>query len=1251
MLAGAPCGYSPSRLLRGQRSFSKKKYLSFFRHLFIWWCRCVWVCVGGRIAACAPVYLSAVPSSGEPHTHRDMQHVIHMEDCIKRCQDDMEHAAVAVAECSGSSIAKNGSAWQLWKALETDGDALAHALAVCDTFIYSRHFCVMCLFSQGNEVLSQVQHAKQRLLRCFRSIASKHEKDAVETEVPCSSIDASGSEAIAQLVERAPTLLRELQEREQQLVDNALLIKEDLLHSLHGTGDVMIEVQGQEEVHLEGMTPESLLHIFPFFPEHVQKETEGSAAPTTLDDEHGVVSSTSQETADTIWTDLRLMNMFLKSAFAAAACKHQFVAAYNFALVTKLLLTKCYTAEELLMIVSSLDSGRSGDFSVQRNAESFERTNSPWVTLMLSKMHLNVSPKEAFFICDDLTPSYYVFLIFASLVWNTAFCFWQKGCVKEAHQWLCEVDVERLLVLADAKEKEDENADVNDICGLRTRRHAMRCYDRASFGACVSPFVSSEPTHVGEGHTPKEVQEESHTAPQLHQLLRRIAALRDLCAMLLFCTTSQDFLFVILQLQNTLRWQAHCRLHHEDTVSADENISVTGRSQTDATADILTVAMLMVEYYLTHRAMATIDSSASSSAFSPVTVHEAVLQVCNELINFLSLGKLLSVEDMEQRGIPPSWHVQYNTDDERVLLGDELGKAMQPPWLSVQVLSMVQAFASGFESNIFFQCAVKSRETREARGGTAKPAERQSSWLASLANMMQSASWLITKGFGSSWKEVEEAETLRKSSSPDSELRASLLVPQCFKEKEYFWTNRGPGALWLPSLHGVGLQLLAEEEVVEGPYKSVDDVAWRLLVIACRYRNSESLVPLMSHDSTHSTGGFLEIIIPELNNAVRILMNELNNRVGDDWWPSWHRQRKLSAGRTRICKLLETLEQGTYMSVMQSDPRRAAADAGAQKNRATQPAKASRKSENVVEKHNSEATEFVLGLWDLPSSAYIPPIQFDFSAFASGSAAVFMETQQLVDNLSRLQEEADKAASTGNGAVIESNNQYLTVLTTKSRKLLHEALPAIWQFMPWRLLYSSRFHGFSFANMLSCSQREVDNAQRREKMPPMLLVMEVVKPAQSPTIDDAEGPVKLLIGACLSHPLHIGAHRFYGNSDTFVFQLLIPPKPASTELRVYRATGANQRFINTTSRSLAIGGGGGCSIFLNGTVTHGSTAACSTFGAPPLTQWRTPCFLLSWSSDSASAEKSGGTMEDAMKSYIFDICSIELFVVEKRRKQ
>ncbi|RNF07747.1 conserved TLD domain protein [Trypanosoma rangeli] len=1180
-----------------------------------------------------------------------MQHVRRLEECIKRCQDDMEHAAAAVEKYYGSSIAENGSAWQLWQALETDGDALVHALAVCDTFIHSRHFCVMCLFSQGNEVLSQLQHAKQRLFRCFRSIASKHEKKAVTTEVPCSSTDASGLAAIAKLVEGAPTLLRELQEREQQLIDNALLIKEDLLHSLHGTGDVMIEFQGQKEVRLEGTTPESLLHIFPLLPEHVWKGTDGSAAPTTLKDGHGVVSSTSQEATDTIWTDLRLMNMLLKSAFTAAACKHQFAAAYDFALVTKLLLTKCYTAEELLMIVSSLGPGRSGYFSLRHNVESFERTNSPWVTLMLSKIHTNVSPKEAFLACDDSTPSYYVYLIFASLVWNTAFCFWQKGCVKEAHQWLCEVDVERLLVLADAKEKEDENADVNGMCGLRTRRHVMRCCDRASFGACMNPFVPSEPTHVGESRTPKEEQEESYTAPQLHQLLRRIAALRDLCAMLLFCTTPQDFLFVILQLHNTLRWQAHCRLHHDDTVCAGGNARVTGRSQSGATADILMVAMLMVEYYLTQQAMATVDSSAASGAFSPVTVHEAVQQVCNELITFLSLGKFLSVEDMEQRGIPPSWHVQYDVDDERVLLGDELEKAMRPPWLSVQVLGMTQAFASGFEGNIFYQCAVKSRETREARGGTAKSAERRSSWLASLANIMQSASRLITKGLDSSWEEGEESETLRKSSSSDSELRASLLVPQCSKENKYSWTNRGPGVLWLPSLHGVGLQLLAEEEVVEGPYKNVDDVAWRLLVIACRYSNSQSLVPLLSHDSTHSTGGILEIVIPELNNAVRILMNELINRVGDDWWPLWHQHSKLSAGRTRICKLLETLERGAYMSVMETDPQRAASDGETQKNRATQPAEVSRKSQNIVEEHNSEATEFVSELWDLPSSAYVPPIQFDFSAFVSGSTSVFRETQQLVDSLSRRQEEADKAASTGSEAVIESNNQYLTILTTKSRKLLHEALPAIWQFMPWRLLYSSRFHGFSFTNMLSCSQREVDNAQRREKMPPMLIVMEVMRPARAPTKDDAEGPVKLLIGACLSHPLHIGAHRFYGNNDTFVFQLLIPPKPASTELRMYRATGANQRFINTTSRSLAIGGGGGCSIFLNNTVMHGSTAACATFGAPPLTQWRTPCFLLSWSSDSASAENSGGTIEDVAKSYTFDICSIELFVVEKRRKQ
>ncbi|RNF15953.1 conserved TLD domain protein [Trypanosoma conorhini] len=1178
-----------------------------------------------------------------------MQHVRRLEKCIKRCEDDMERVN-AVVKSSDCSIAENGSAWQLWETLETDEAALVHVLAVCDTFIHSCRFRVMCLFSQGNEILAQMQLAKQRLLRCFSSVASKQGKGGTTTAASGSSADAGESATITQLVSGAPRLLCELRDREQQLIDNALMIKRDVFHSSRGEGDVMLELHAQQEGSPRGMTPESLLHIFPLFPEDAARETHAGTAAAALKNEHGVGPSSPTGEADTIWTDLRLMNISLRSAFAAAACKHHFAAAYDFAFVTKLVVTKCFTAEELLMTVLALESGRSGDSSPQHDVQSSEGATSPWVALMLSDLHANVLPKEAFLTRENLTPPYYVSLIFASLVWNTAFCLWQKGCVKEAHQWLCEVDVERLLVLAAAKEKEDAGADVNGIHGLHTRRHVMKYCLRPSLETCMTPSHPGTSTHVDESCTPKELQDEPHEAPQIHHLLRRIVALREVCAMLLSCTTPQDVLFLILQMQHALRWQMRCSLHQDDPVGAGEDVPTTGGSPTDATAEALTVVVLIVEYYLTQRAMATVEASASSDAFLPVTVDAAVQQACDELIYFLSSGRLTGVEDVEQRGIPPSWHLQYDGDDKHDARGDDPERAKRPPWLSVQVLGTAQAFASGFHGSVFYQCAVAAHETRavrrEAQREAAKPAERRSSWSASLANMVQSAARLIIKGVGSSWEEVEDAGTASNFSSSCSELRPSRLVPQCFKEKQYLRAKQGTGILWIPSLHGVGVQLLPEEEVVEGPYKGFDDVAWRLLVVACRYSNSQSLVSLTSHDGARSGGGPLEMVVPELNNAVRILMSNLNNRAGDRWWPLWHQQRNLSAGRARIGRLLEALDRGTYMSVMRAGLRRATADDGAQGNRAPQPAAASKKSEDVVKEHTGEETEAVSGLWDFPPPKYIPPLQFDFSAFASGSAQAFWATQQLVEDLSRRQNAADKAASTGNETPAEDNSQSLSLLTTRSRHLLHQALPGIWQFMPWKLIYSSRFHGFSFTNMLSCSQRVVDAARRRKNMPPMLLVMEVVSPNGGASIDSTEGPVRLVIGAFLSHPLHVGTHRFYGNSDTFVFQLLISSTPASTELRVYRATGKNQQFIKTTSRSLAVGGGGGCSVFLNNTVTHGSTAACVTFDAPPLTQWHTPPFSLSWSFDRASVAAAGEAMEkDAARSYAFDIRSIELLVV------
>ncbi|EKG04442.1 hypothetical protein TCSYLVIO_004499 [Trypanosoma cruzi] len=1196
-----------------------------------------------------------------------MQHVRHLEGCIKRCQDGMDEIDAVVDEF-GKCIVDEEKVLHLWQSIERSEVGLLHALAVCDTSVHSSYFRVMYLLSHGDEVLAQMQLAKERLLRCFRFIAAKRERGVMDATAPTNGMDATGSAAVDYLVREAATILSELRDRGQHLVDNALLIQKKLIYSLRGEGDVMMELHQQDEDQSGGIKLEYPLHIFPSFPEDAEKEKNGIAVLSKLKEDHGIESWTPWEESNAIWTDLQLMKMSLRNAFSAAACKHYFVAAYDFALVMKLLATKCCTVEELLMTVLSLEYRREGDSSLSqfiKTSELTERATSPWAASILSKMHPNVLSKEFFLARGNPMPPYFISLTFVSLVWNTAFCLWQKGCVKEAHQWLCEIDVERLFILAGATEKGTEKECVNGVCGLMTRHRFTEYGERISLETHVGRSDPFEPAHVDEGGKLKGPRGEYQESARLYPLLCHIVCLRNLCAVLLLCTTPQDVLFLLLHFHSALQWQAQCVLPQSDCVNWEEREFKREQPHTDATAEVLTVAMLVVEYYLTQRVIVTVESSVSSGSPSPMDVETAVHQVCDELICFLSSAKLSGVEELEQHGFPPAWHVRY--DDESNARNDDSDSSLGPSWLTVQVLGMTQAFASGFRSSNFYRRAFAAGEPnaihRGAVGDGVKPVEKRSTWSSSFANRMQNTARFIMKSVGGSWEGGEDTETARKSSFLSGELRAILLLPQCFEVKEYLRAEKGPGDLCFPSLHGVGLPLLPEEELVDGSCKSSEDLAWRLLVIACRYSKSQSLVSLMPHSSTDDSDGLLDIVIPELNNSARMLMSGLKVHAGDEWLPVWKHERSLSAGRVRTSKLLAALERGTFMSVVRDDPRRDGADSRHHGERAAHPEKeflhdtifsrnsippaadVMKNSENVAEEHKGEAEGSTARLWDSPAPTYTPPIHFDFSAFTSGSAEALQATRQIVDDLLRGQEATGNAAANGEEMIAESNTHCMSVLTPNSRQLLHEELPSIWQFMPWRLIYSSRHHGFSFNAMLSCSQREADASREHGRISPTLLVIELMTTNRRASTSDEDGPKKLVIGACLSESLHTGTRRFYGNSGTFVFQLLLSSaasQSASPQLRIYRATGRNQQFINTMSHSLAIGGGGGCSIFFNDTITHGSTAACATFDAPPLTHWSTSSSFLSWSSDVAAE---GETKDDSALSYAFDVCSLELLVI------
>eukprot|EP00796_Vickermania_ingenoplastis_P008580 gene8580-6020_t len=334
----------------------------------------------------------------------------------------------------------------------------------------------------------------------------------------------------------------------------------------------------------------------------------------------------------------------------------------------------------------------------------------------------------------------------------------------------------------------------------------------------------------------------------------------------------------------------------------------------------------------------------------------------------------------------------------------------------------------------------------------------------------------------------------------------------------------------------------------------------------------------------------------------------------------------------------------------------------------------------------AEGSTFLSVLWDLPPF-FLPEVRLDMSAFTTATIETQESMRRAAENLSRLQRERDERyrqqclAGSSQGATLldtvcatgqtqpqeleDSSAPALCVLDGPARHVLHDALPFLSQFLNWRMIYNSSTHGLSLQTLYQCCSAEAGARSRGSSGPsvhgnvPMLLFIEVMPSFTCSFERDGEGvrdaaawardrdrereglapvltegelaakgyqrtPNRLVIGAYLSDMLLCDTRRYYGSSDCFVFQVMLPglgrpevgaasPAQPAPQLRLFRSSAQNTQFINCRRTSVMVGGGsvgnhestaGGSAVYIDASMVHGATAACPTFRSPPLTEFR-----------------------------------------------
>lgn len=380
----------------------------------------------------------------------------------------------------------------------------------------------------------------------------------------------------------------------------------------------------------------------------------------------------------------------------------------------------------------------------------------------------------------------------------------------------------------------------------------------------------------------------------------------------------------------------------------------------------------------------------------------------------------------------------------------------------------------------------------------------------------------------------------------------------------------------------------------------------------------------------------LRTVTMELNKAIHLLQGEMRGRFGASWWASWKEQKEAAVHRFYAnalaevrfadlqCRppLSEALPKSRLMSPLSTvmcpgavPPMGAAATTAVvpppsipapgqlpsawwgQPITVTQrrPMHAEQRHLFSFDKEQEHAKpspqdgDEVAVVWDAPPT-FVPDVVVDFSQFTTSSVETQLATQKMVTRLMQKHSSGGKCqridshtatltSDDGTGAGGEDcgrgcDDDGVSLMPALARQLLHDELPILEQYCPWRIIYSTRLHGMSMQTLLTnCAHEHRTHLRTKSSTAsrfapqacPMILLVELMPSmgycfacddagvraaaaAVNPT-DLSERPSatpnRLIIGSYLSDVLQMNSRRYYGTQDTFLFQVFIPGRRIS----------------------------------------------------------------------------------------------------------
>eukprot|EP01041_Mallomonas_annulata_P001495 gene1495-2882_t len=153
------------------------------------------------------------------------------------------------------------------------------------------------------------------------------------------------------------------------------------------------------------------------------------------------------------------------------------------------------------------------------------------------------------------------------------------------------------------------------------------------------------------------------------------------------------------------------------------------------------------------------------------------------------------------------------------------------------------------------------------------------------------------------------------------------------------------------------------------------------------------------------------------------------------------------------------------------------------------------------------------------------------------------------------------------------------ILTAHHIDEIEPALPVVHQCCDWILIYKLSRDGASLSTLLRLARLH-SSGKNSDTSNPSLLVLR-----------DARGTV---FGGFAPETWRDMGERYYGNGTAAVWSFV------SGGLQFYPSSQSNSYFMLSSEESLAMGGGGNFSIFLDSDLNHGCSGPCDTYSSPCL---------------------------------------------------